>query len=165
MWHLFKKRNEYDVIHAADFDTVLPALLMKTLFRKKLIYDIYDFYVDAFSVPDFAKRFVKWLDFRAINGANAIILTNESRLEQIQGSSPKRVFYIHNSPEDVKLTDRQTIDCHYDISVAYVGVLQDFRLLNEIVDIFSGRPTWKLAIAGFGLLEREIRRPQLSTKI
>jgi predicted deacetylase len=43
---LARHRNEYDVIHACDFDTVLAALCCKSIFRKKVVYDIFDFYAD-----------------------------------------------------------------------------------------------------------------------
>src|SRR5690554_1085642 len=77
---LFFSRKEYDVIHAADFDTVLPAAVMRMLFNKKVVYDIYDFYVDAFSVPGLARKAVKWLDYNVIKYVDAVILTNESRV-------------------------------------------------------------------------------------
>jgi len=99
---LIKNRKSYDLIHAFDFDTVLPALFMKIFFNKKYVYDICDFYVDAFSVPKLLKPLVKKLDFYAIKKAEATILVNESRVEQIKGSKPKKLVFIHNSPIEIK---------------------------------------------------------------
>ena len=39
-------RYPADIIHACDFDTLIPAILVKTLKRNKLCYIIYDFYAD-----------------------------------------------------------------------------------------------------------------------
>lgn len=44
-WLLFHYK-EYQLIHSCDFDTILPALTMKWLFGKKVVYDIFDFYAD-----------------------------------------------------------------------------------------------------------------------
>ena len=44
---LFKHRSNYSIIHAADFDTVLPAILMRLFYNKHVIYDIYDWYIDS----------------------------------------------------------------------------------------------------------------------
>src|SRR3972149_1217216 len=43
---LIHRRAEYEIIHACDFDTAIPALLVKWVFGKKMIYDIFDFYAD-----------------------------------------------------------------------------------------------------------------------
>lgn len=153
---LISKRKGYTVIHAADFDTVLPAMLMRLFFKKKVVYDIYDFYVDAFTVPNFAKKFIRWLDFKVINTADAVIITNESRFEQIKGSNPKNLYVIHNSPSDMQYTFVEKESKH-EITVTYVGILQSSRLLEEIIEVFIENPQWNLKLAGFGLLENHIR--------
>ena len=35
--HLWKRRKDYRVIHACDFDTTLPAILIHLLLRKRVI--------------------------------------------------------------------------------------------------------------------------------
>ena len=44
---LYSRRKQYQIIHACDFDTVIPSFLMKLLFRKELVYDIFDFFREA----------------------------------------------------------------------------------------------------------------------
>lgn len=158
MVKLFSMRKGVDVIHAADFDTVLPGLLMKFIFKKKLVYDIYDFYVDAFPVPKYLKRLVKWLDYVAITTADVVILTNEARRRQIEGARPQKTYIIHNTPVDPgarpQLSAGKTD--FYQLRVVYVGVLQPGRLLEEVVDIFIKNPHWELIVAGFGILESQM---------
>jgi hypothetical protein len=44
LWRwLIKHKSEYDLIHACDFDTILPALWMKNFHKKHVVYDIFDF--------------------------------------------------------------------------------------------------------------------------
>lgn len=155
---LFKERNNYTVIHAADFDTVLPAMFMRYFFKKKVIYDIYDFYVDAFSVPSLLKGLIRRLDFKVINTADAVIITNESRYDQIKGSKPKKIYCIHNSPAEDSSVLTLEKNSSFELTVSYVGILQESRLLNEIIEVFIESPRWNLKIAGFGLLEGYIKK-------
>lgn len=156
---LWKHRREYDVIHACDFDTVLPAFICAKLFGKRLVYDIFDYYVDAYRVPAHLKSFIERLDLTVMNRADAVILANEARIKQIQKSKPRKTVVIHNSPvlpadleqkEDVvkRPTDK--------VKFVYVGILGEGRMLREIAEVFRTHPEWELHIAGFGELKEEI---------
>jgi len=156
---LLRSRKSVELIHAADFDTVIPAFLMKLFFRKKVIYDIYDFYVDSFSVPEKIKPLIRRIDLFIVSFVDAVIITTEARLEQIKGAVPRRIESIHNTPAGITLKhtklpiySKKTLK--YDVTVAYVGILQDGRLLLEILDVFKKNPNWQLIVAGFGKYEK-----------
>jgi len=155
---LFKHHKKYDCIHACDFDTVLPAWIASKLFRKKLIYDIFDYYVDTFRVPKRIKPFIKLIDTKIINSADSVIITNESRLKQISNSKPKRLVIIHNSPKlNYSLKINGGPGQKNSHKFAFVGTLSKNRLINEILDVFINTPKWELHIGGFGLLEEEVK--------
>ncbi len=62
---------EYDVIHACDFDTILPAILIKSLYGKRLVYDIFDFYADHLrATPMIIKMIIRRVDLWAIGRAD-----------------------------------------------------------------------------------------------
>ena len=43
LWRwLIKHQSEFDILHACDFDTILPALWCKWLYKKRVVYDIFD---------------------------------------------------------------------------------------------------------------------------
>jgi len=103
-WWLVSHRQRFDLIHACDFDTVLPAVFCKWLFRKKLVYDIFDFYADHLrKTPPKIKQLIRWVDLNIIAWADGVILVDDVRREQIEGGNPKRLSVIYNSPEDVLL--------------------------------------------------------------
>jgi hypothetical protein len=53
---LRKQPHKFDVIHACDFDTILPAFWAKQLYGSKVIYDIFDYYADHLrGVPGWMK--------------------------------------------------------------------------------------------------------------
>lgn len=157
---LMKNRKHYHVIHACDFDTVIPAWICSKLFRKKYVYDIFDYYVDAFRVPAKLKKIIEKIDIYMMNHADTVIITNENRLGQISKSSPKELSIIHNSPDInlVNLNNNVLISPRGDkVKFVYVGILGSGRLLKEIMDIFKNHPEWELHIGGFGHLEEFIK--------
>jgi len=155
-YFLVEKRRNYDCIHACDFDTIIPALACKLLFRKKVVYDIFDFYADMLrNVPDFLRRFIRNIDLFLIGLADAVIIADEGRREQISGSKPKKLVVIYNSPNEVNTQD---IDNLNGFTIAYVGLLQKERGIKEMAKVVSNHKDWNLIIGGFGGDEEEIRK-------
>ena len=157
---LVRHRYEYDLIHACDFDTIIPALVCRTIWHKKVVYDIFDFYADHLrATPEWIKKAIRAIDLRCVSMADAVILADDSRWEQIQGSQPRRSAVIYNSPEDHpfspqdgKSTD-QTFSQRPDNSllhIVYIGLLQVERGLFELIGLLRRHPQWSLALAGFG---------------
>ena len=102
-WGLFfwltRNRREYEIIHACDFDTVLPALICKTLFGNHIIYDIFDFYADHLrATPGWVKALIRALDLWAIRRVDALIVTDESRWAQVGDRLPENRAVILNTP-------------------------------------------------------------------
>jgi glycosyltransferase involved in cell wall biosynthesis len=147
---MLRHRNGFDLIHACDLDTVLPALLCKRLFKKKLIYDIFDFYADMLrATPAPLPQLIRWLDLWVIGQADAVILADDSRTEQIAGSHPKILKVIYNSPEDQAVVPYQE-NLSSSFHLAYIGLLQRERGLFELMQVLSRHPEWRLDLAGFG---------------
>lgn len=153
-------RHAYDLIHACDFDTVLPALLMKFLWRKAVIYDIFDFYADHLrKTPGWIKQIIRKVDLWVIGRADAVILADEARRAQIIGASPRELEIIYNSPEDmnVNLDSGEVLGADRKaLHLAYVGLLQAERGLFELLDVLEKHTDWHLDLAGFGGDEQAI---------
>jgi glycosyltransferase involved in cell wall biosynthesis len=157
---LMRHREAYDIIHACDFDTILPALASQTLFSKKVVYDIFDFYADHLrATPELFKKAIRFVDLRAIGRADALILADESRREQIRGARPRFSTVIYNSPEEVAIQQAGglTSEPGCSLRLAYVGLLQVERGLFEMMALLERHPEWCLDLAGFGGDEARIR--------
>jgi glycosyltransferase involved in cell wall biosynthesis len=153
LWRwLLRHRREYDVIHACDFDTILPAVWMKTFFNTYVIYDIFDFYADHLrATPIMIKHLIRRIDLWAIGKADALILVDDTRVEQVVGSKPPITSIIYNSPEDVKenySAAGKSYNGHFRL--AYIGLLQVERGLLQMLSVLSHHPEWYLDLAGFG---------------
>ncbi|MBP2657625.1 MAG: glycosyltransferase [Firmicutes bacterium] len=153
LW-LFKNRKQYQILHACDFDTAYTAFYCAKLFKKKLIFDIFD-YLFTHTNGRFSafKKFIVCEQHKIINYADGTIICTEKRKEQIHGSKPKLLTVIHNSTPQVgeiiskiELNDDKT-------KIVYVGILQDGRFLKELADVIKELPNCELHIGGFGKYE------------
>ncbi len=154
---LVQHHDQYDLIHACDFDTILPALLVKKVWSKKIVYDIFDFYADHLRrTPGWIKSIIRKVDLWAIGKADAVILVDEARRNQISGSKPKLVEFIYNSPETNNIPEPARVESHRKFKIAYIGLLQSERGLFEMINVVSKHPEWHLDLAGFGGDENEI---------
>jgi glycosyltransferase involved in cell wall biosynthesis len=152
LW-LMRHADEFDLLHACDFDTILPALVCKRLKHKKVVYDIFDFYADHLrNTPEILKRLIRKTDLWAIGRADGVILVDDCRIEQISGADPRRLAVIYNSPLDSSpglLKSGQSTESE-PIHIAYIGLLQIERGLIELLEVIARHPAWKLDLAGFG---------------
>lgn len=150
---LCSNRKKYEVIHACDFDTALTSIICAKLLRKKLVFDIFDYL--STNPNNMFRKIIQLLENSIINGADGVIICTEQRRGQIHGTKPKRLAIIHNSPQELpckgKLSKDQCLKKVYKI--AYVGILQDYRLLIEISEVIVDMKNVELHIGGFGKYE------------
>lgn len=152
--YLFSNRKKYDVIHACDFDTAFTAMFMSMILKKKFVFDIFDFIcgrpANAF------QKIIKYLQIKTINYADATIICTEKRKAQIKGASPKKLAIIHNSPQVVSMY-KKIPNSNGKTKIVYVGILQEHRLLKEILQYIIKCIDLEIHIAGFGKHEDIVR--------
>lgn len=161
-WWLMGRYREYDIIHACDLLTGLPAWLPCKLFRKRMVYDIFDYYAATQHGPQKLLNLFRKLENGIINSADATILCSEKRRDQIVGTHPRRVVVLHNAP------GREMLDACADntflamgsperVRIVYVGNLVDDRLITKALACADKLPEVEFHIGGFGVLEEYIR--------
>ena len=117
--------------------------------KKRIIFDIFDYLsTDATNI---LKKTIKRMENHIINSADATIICTEKRKNQIAGTHPRKLAIIHNTPKKIisnfKNPETKT-------KLVYVGILQDFRLLKEMLEVISKRSDCELHIGGFGKYEK-----------
>lgn len=153
MYWLIRNRRDIDLIHACDFDTVLPALISNWLFGVQVVYDIFDFYADHLrATPSWLKNLIRALDLWVIDRVDAVILTDEARFEQIGKKASERFVVINNTPQDIteNFENQDHAQTWYQLRLVYVGLLQIERGLLKVIKIIKKHPEWHLDLAGFG---------------
>ena len=171
LWQVFllrwlvKNRRVIDVIHACDFDTLLPAVIVKWFWKIPVIYDVLDFYADHIRrTPGIVKSLIRAVDLRLMEWVDAVILVDEARRNQISDIHPRRLEIIYNTPQDVLagLSAFQTTRRRHNLNLAYVGLLQVERGLLELCKVLRRHPEWTFFMAGFGGDEKRILRESKS---
>jgi len=152
---LGRERSSYQIIHACDFDTVLPALWAQRRWGKRVVYDIFDFYADMLrATPDPLRRILRGLERMAIHQADALLLADPARYVQIAGAHPRRSAVIYNAPEDSapgsSSAPQPGTHPASRLRLAYVGLLQVERGLLPLLDVLAEHPEWHLDLAGTG---------------
>lgn len=158
---LLINRKSYDIIFATDLDTGIIARIIAKLLNKRLIYDIYDYYIDCHNLPRIVKKMAEKQEIKTINYANVTIICTEQRKEQIKKAKPKELLVIHNSPEISKeiLNEKNIIQSNSNkTKIVYVGILQDDRLLIEIGEKLKDMHQYELHIGGFGKYEEYFKK-------
>ena len=154
---LKSNKQNYDYIHACDFDCGYMAYKIAKKYNKKLVYDMYDYYVDSRDMPRFIKKSIEKKENRIINYADVSIICGEWRKKQIRMTNPKKLIVIHNTPDlQYKCSDKIIKSNSKKIKIAYVGVFQDNRLLLEILEKFKINKDFEFHIGGFGVYEKQI---------
>lgn len=156
---LYEYRKKYNKIFSCDLDTGITARIFSKLFKKKVIYDIYDYYVDCHKIPSKLKNKIEKQEIKNINSADITIICTEERKKQITKAKPKKLIIVHNSPElpnfdnckEYKLKSKTE-----KLKICYVGILQEDRLLIEILDVIKNNKKYELHIGGFGKYEQKI---------
>lgn len=149
---LIKNKREYEIIHACDFDTAFIAYLSTKITKKKIIFDVFDYL--STDAKKFPATLIKKIEDSLLTNSDAVIICTEQRKMQIKDSKPKKTTIIHNTPQ--VQSNLNPVE-HDKIRIAYVGVLQEFRLIEEMVKVISRHSEVELHIGGFGKLEPMIK--------
>ena len=152
-----KHRNDFDVIHSCDFDTAFSSYFFKKK-NVKFIYDIFDYYVDSFSVPNYLKYAIEKIDSYIINKADYVIICTDQRKKQLKYANPKKLCVIHNTPQYCEFKKNDNFDVSSEkIKIVYVGILSYGRNILEMCDFVSNNSEYELHIGGFGILENKVK--------
>lgn len=150
---LLVNRKRYECIHACDFNTAFTGFIVAKILNKKIVYDIFDYFVDSYAVPYKLKELIRKIDELIIHKADAVIVCTEQRIEQINFHGDiTKVYVIHNSPMEINGGDYASYDGE-KLRIVYVGVLQPDRYLKELLEVVAKHDDYELHIGGFGLLE------------
>lgn len=150
---LIENKDKYDAVHAFDLDAGLATLQAYKRTSKPYVYHIADFYVDSRGgIPTIIQNYVKNLEFKVINNAETTIICTEQREEQIEGSNPKNLVVVHNTPGIKAVADIEK-NINQPIKLTYIGGLSENRFIKELIEIVKNDSRFLLTIAGAGPLK------------
>ncbi len=126
------RRMRPRIIHACDFDTLIPALLGKCLFGSKVVYDIFDHFADKLtSIPRALRVVLRHIDSFLTRWVDLLVVTDERRLSLLRGSRSGPVVIIMNVPPAGVVSGRDAAP-RGSVRVCYAGVIHEHRGLRLI---------------------------------
>ena len=154
-------RMNYDIIHVLNYNSVLPTLIAGNLKKKPIIYEIMDTSYDAIMISHILKQIIMYFDKLFMRFSDAILLVDESQIEQFGGIPNSSIAIIYDSALDIsdnysyrykKMNDN-------DFVILYVGVLYKIRHLNldKLCLAVRNLKGVRLLIAGYGDLVEDIK--------
>src|SRR5690625_2042672 len=158
-------KNDF-AIHAVDLDCVFPAWLYSKLFRKKIIFDVYDCYADAKNTKGLLNAFLKKVDVFFIKKSDLCILVDEIRYKQHSIGKRHNVIVIENVP-DVNSLHISKSELGYNsksnkIVLGYFGSLEpNYRGIEDLVNAVIKNNNAILKVAGYGPLSLYLERKAL----
>lgn len=152
----FLLKEDCNVIHACDLDTLIPAILVKLVKRVKLCYTIYDFYAN--NLPDgnfillrrLIRSLVASIEKFGIRFAEVLFLVDESRYQEVIRAQINKLVYIYNSPPDSFFAKqkKESSDAGMQVIIFYAGIISKLRGLQYIIKAVQELDNVKLILAG-----------------
>lgn len=150
---IMNNREEISIVHACNLDTILFCYKKCKKYGIKVVYDIFDYYVDGHaSIPLVLRGVIERMEIDIINHADITIICTEERREQIAKSNPKKVIVLHNTPDVDFIHD----EIRYDYF--YCGTFCIQRLIEEIFDEYKNNADLRIGFAGYGLYKEQAQK-------
>jgi glycosyltransferase involved in cell wall biosynthesis len=150
LFNLFVIRPQ--VVHACQLDTVLPGYIYKLIFRKKLVFDVFDRY----AMVNIPKKYlilysvVNLLEELFCKKTDVLITVSEKLINSFK-SLPKNYAIIFNCPEE-NYANTTASPCNNSgknvLIIVYAGVIVRHRGLENIAAAIKSLDNVELVTAG-----------------
>jgi GT2 family glycosyltransferase len=145
-------KENWDVLHVVNFDSYLITLIIAKLKKKPIIYEISDYYADVVVPPIFSvalRAFIGQLDRNLMKFADAVIIADDFRINQIGPCANHRVISIYNSPNETNFKRYTTRKKSPDkFIIFYGGGVGEDRGIHSIINAIQGLEDVILIIMG-----------------
>ena len=159
--------GNYHIIQPQNLDSMVPTFFSTRLVKRaRVIYDLADFYRDAYVTGMPIVSFISGLlEKLLIRSADALILSSERAVLQVEAKNlPEKVIMFYNAPDadfEISIDDNSfsNKDNENRFTLFFPGLLNYDRVkpLMNVINAVKGLPV-KIVIAGFGEYEGLIRR-------
>lgn len=154
-FHLLK--SKYEIIHAINFDSIIPAAIISKIKRKPIIYEMHDTYEDHILLPRWLRNIFVYIDKLVIKVVNFIIIVDESRIEEFNGIPNDNIAVIYNSPPDIQINEIAKEENKNTFSIFYAGSLSKGRSIEKVITAVHKIDNIEFVIAGFGDQEQMVQ--------
>jgi len=150
-----------EVIHACDFDALVPALAARIVVRSKIVYDIFDTYAQKIGgVPAAVRRWLDRVDRLLMRHADVVLVADAERARQLEGVKVRALEVIMNVPPD--MGEPAILPATQTLRLCYAGSIHEQRGLYLIAESTMGLEGVETTFAGWipRAVDREFLRRQ-----
>lgn len=150
-----------DIIHANDLDSLIPAAVLKVLFRKKVVYDSHEWQSEQGDFSSKKQAFIRTIERIFLPFADQRITVSDSIAKlymEVYGGSTFSV--VRNLPEIgpieylEKISDKGAIQKREFLFAGMLGEGRD--LINIITTFLKLGDKYALTIVGYGSMASEL---------
>jgi glycosyltransferase involved in cell wall biosynthesis len=147
-----------DVIHALNYNSIFPAIIVGKIRKIPVIYEIMDTTYDELRLPKMIRNAIMYIDKIFMKFSDAIILVDENQIKQFNGIPNENINIIYDSALDIGNLVFSRVTEDNTFTIVYVGVLYKIRRLNidKLCDVIKDIEGVKFIIAGYGDLIEDI---------
>ncbi len=171
---LFKMlREDFDIVHCHDLDTLPLGMVLAKLRGKKIIFDAHESFTDMLgsNVLKPLKRVLRFLEDLLIKRLDALITVGQLLRQEYQRRGAKNTFVVGNwkkledysFPVERKEELREKLHIAPDkLVITYIAWLSEERKLPALLDAVEAHGELFLLIGGDGPLRGEVERRSAS---
>ncbi|MCK4529471.1 glycosyltransferase family 4 protein [candidate division WOR-3 bacterium] len=149
----------WDIAHAINFDSIVPAAIAGKLRRKPVIYEIEDTYEDMVGLPKPIRYLCVQVDKLFIRLSSAVVIIDEGQIEELCGIPNHRIVTVYDPPADI--FGKVDISSHKNLAFTlfYDGIFFKRRrlMLDKIFAAIKSIEDVEIAITGYGDQVEEIK--------
>jgi len=150
--------TRWDIAHAVDFDTLLPAVITGRLKGKPVIYEMQDTYEDKIVLPKPVRYLAVQIDKLFLRLASAVVVIDKEQIEELAGIPHHHVVAVYDSPPDAPGNIDIITEKNQAFTLFYDGGLYKSRRLRleNILAAVKSLEDVRIFITGYGDLSDEI---------
>jgi len=164
---ILKQNRKYDLFYSHDFDTLPLGYVLSRIFRKKLVYDSHESYVDMLiNVHPYLRKIIFHTENFLLNRTDLVVTVGERLKDYLESRGAKRVIVVGNWKnlseysfgEDQISEARKELGLNkYKLIISFISHLNPERQLENLLKATIEHPDICLLIGGKGPLEDVVR--------
>lgn len=150
---------KWDIAHAIQITSALPAVIAGRIKRKPVIYDLLDVYEDSIAIPIQLRNLLVYIDKVIMRLASAVILADNEEVNEVDGIPNENIVVIYDSPKTTrKLESSHEYGQSFNLFFAGLLIRKKALNLNNAFKSIENLTDVKITIAGYGDLVDEINK-------
>jgi glycosyltransferase involved in cell wall biosynthesis len=138
------------VVHACDLDSILPCYIYKIIFRKKLVFDVFDRYAMTFIPKNFRalRCTINFIEEQFSKNSDVLVIANGEEALRTFQKKPAHCVILLNCPDEHLIGLPHIITENDLFTIAFTGHVRRHRGLENLTAAIRDLKELRLLITG-----------------